>query len=75
MPYTLSEYRQFDVTAGEILEKITERTRLLILNSPQNPTGGVTSASVSRPTDLPAPLVASIAADSGAGSLRLTEHR
>src|SRR5262249_38623255 len=26
----------------EILEKITDRTRLLILNSPHNPTGGVT---------------------------------
>jgi aspartate aminotransferase len=45
VPYTLSEKRQFDVTADEILEKVTDRTRLLILNSPQNPTGGVMSRS------------------------------
>ena len=31
----------FDVNVDEILEKITDRTRLVILNSPQNPTGGV----------------------------------
>jgi aspartate/methionine/tyrosine aminotransferase len=43
VPYALAEARQFDVTAEEILEKITSRTRLLILNSPQNPTGGVLS--------------------------------
>jgi aspartate/methionine/tyrosine aminotransferase len=45
VPYTLTESRQFDVTADEILEKITPQTRLLILNSPQNPTGGVLSRS------------------------------
>ncbi len=43
VPYALSEKRHFDVTAEEILGKITGRTRLLILNSPQNPTGGVMS--------------------------------
>ena len=43
VPYTLSEERGFDVTAEEILAKITDRTRLLILNTPQNPTGGVLS--------------------------------
>jgi len=43
VPYTLSEERYFDVTAEEMLGKITDRTRLLILNSPQNPTGGVMS--------------------------------
>ncbi len=43
VPYALSEKRGFDVTAEEILAMITPRTRLLILNSPQNPTGGVIS--------------------------------
>jgi aspartate aminotransferase len=43
VPYGLREDRDFDVNVGEILEKITGRTRLIILNSPHNPTGGVTS--------------------------------
>ncbi len=41
VPYALPEARDFDVDVDEILGKITERTRLIILNSPQNPTGGV----------------------------------
>ena len=41
VPYGLREDHDFDVNADEILEKITERTRLIILNSPHNPTGGV----------------------------------
>ncbi len=41
--YALREERDFDVDVGEILERITERTRLIILNSPHNPTGGVMS--------------------------------
>lgn len=40
VPYVLREDRDFDVDAGEVLEKITERTRLVVLNSPHNPTGG-----------------------------------
>ncbi len=44
VPYGLREDRDFDVNVDEILEKITSRTRLLIVNSPQNPTGGVMSA-------------------------------
>jgi len=41
VPYALPEARDFDVNVEEILGKITDRTRLIILNSPQNPTGGV----------------------------------
>ena len=43
VPYGLPEERNFDVNVGEIISKITDRTRLIILNSPQNPTGGVMS--------------------------------
>jgi len=41
VPYGLREEHDFDVAAGEIISKITDRTRLVILNSPHNPTGGV----------------------------------
>ncbi len=41
IPYGLSEDHDFDVNVEEILEKVTDRTRLVILNSPHNPTGGV----------------------------------
>jgi aspartate aminotransferase len=43
VPYGLREDHDFDVDVGEILEKITDRTRLIIVNSPHNPTGGVMS--------------------------------
>ena len=43
VPYGLREDRDFDVDAEEIIDKITDRTRLIILNSPHNPTGGVMS--------------------------------
>ena len=43
VPYSLPEGRDFDVDAAEIVDKITDRTRLIILNSPHNPTGGVMS--------------------------------
>jgi aspartate aminotransferase len=43
VPYALPEEREFDVDVDEILGKVTDRTRLVILNSPQNPTGGVMS--------------------------------
>ena len=43
VPYGLREDRDFDVDVEEIIDKITDRTRLIILNSPQNPTGGVMS--------------------------------
>jgi aspartate/methionine/tyrosine aminotransferase len=43
VPYGLPEEQNFDVNVGEIISRITDRTRLIILNSPQNPTGGVMS--------------------------------
>jgi len=42
-PYALSEESDFDVSATAILGQITARTRMIILNSPHNPTGGVMS--------------------------------
>ncbi len=39
-----SPEKDFKVTAGDIEKKITERTRGLILNSPNNPSGAVYSA-------------------------------
>jgi aspartate/methionine/tyrosine aminotransferase len=43
VPYSLAEKLNFDVEVAEIERKITPRTRLIILNSPHNPTGGVMS--------------------------------
>src|SRR6266446_512357 len=41
VPIPLYESAGFSFNAEEVLEKITPRTRLLIINSPANPTGGV----------------------------------
>jgi aspartate/methionine/tyrosine aminotransferase len=41
VPMPLHESRGFSFSADEVLEKITPRTRLIIINSPANPTGGV----------------------------------
>jgi aspartate aminotransferase len=41
VPIPLYESRGFSFDADEVLEKITPQTRLLILNTPANPTGGV----------------------------------
>lgn len=41
--YSLHERDAFSFSADEALARITARTRLLILNSPANPTGGVVS--------------------------------
>ena len=41
MPYALREDHDFDADPQAILAQVTERTRLIILNSPHNPTGGV----------------------------------
>jgi aspartate aminotransferase len=41
VPIALHENAGFSFSAEEVLEKITPRTRLLIINSPANPTGGV----------------------------------
>ncbi len=41
IPLNLLERNKFSLSLGELEEKITEKSRLLILNSPENPTGGV----------------------------------
>ena len=41
IPIPLREQNGFAFSADEVLSKINERTRLIILNSPANPTGGV----------------------------------
>ena len=41
MPIALHESAGFSFSAAEVLDKITPATRLLIVNSPANPTGGV----------------------------------
>jgi aspartate/methionine/tyrosine aminotransferase len=45
VPYALVEDRGFDIDVVEISGKISNRTRLMILNSPNNPTGGMISRS------------------------------
>jgi aspartate/methionine/tyrosine aminotransferase len=41
--YNIRENNQFSFDANEILGQITDKTTLIILNSPANPTGGVVS--------------------------------
>src|SRR5919197_3536590 len=41
VPVPLYESKGFSFSADEVLAKITPKTRLLIINSPANPTGGV----------------------------------
>lgn len=41
VPITLREERDFSLDVEELKSLVTDRTRLIILNSPQNPTGGV----------------------------------
>jgi aspartate/methionine/tyrosine aminotransferase len=41
VPMPLHESKGFSFSAEEVLAQITPRTRLIILNSPANPTGGV----------------------------------
>ncbi|MEE9202311.1 MAG: pyridoxal phosphate-dependent aminotransferase [Dehalococcoidia bacterium] len=41
VPVPLREELEFRLDVDELRSKVTPRTRLLILNSPQNPTGGV----------------------------------
>jgi len=43
IPIPLREERDFSVDVKELASLITGRTKLIILNSPQNPTGGVLS--------------------------------
>jgi aspartate/methionine/tyrosine aminotransferase len=41
VPVVLQEEKDFRFDLNELKDKITDRTRLIIINSPQNPTGGV----------------------------------
>jgi aspartate aminotransferase len=41
VPVRLREERDFSLDVSDLAALITERTKLIILNSPQNPTGGV----------------------------------
>jgi aspartate/methionine/tyrosine aminotransferase len=43
VPLMLSEERGFAFTPGDLEALVTERTKLIIFNSPSNPTGGVLS--------------------------------
>jgi aspartate aminotransferase len=43
VPIQLREEKEFGFDVDELAALITDRTRLIILNSPQNPTGGVLS--------------------------------
>jgi aspartate/methionine/tyrosine aminotransferase len=43
VPIRLREERDFRLDVNELASLITERTKLIIINSPQNPTGGVLS--------------------------------
>jgi aspartate aminotransferase len=43
IPIRLREEKDFSLDVDELAHLITDRTRLLIINSPQNPTGGVLS--------------------------------
>lgn len=44
VPVTLPMEREFTFDPDELLERVNDRTKLVILNSPQNPTGGVLPA-------------------------------
>jgi aspartate aminotransferase len=41
IPYPLKAERGFTLTADDLADQLTSRTKLVILNSPSNPTGGV----------------------------------
>lgn len=43
IPIPLREEREFALDVSELASLITNRTKLIILNSPQNPTGGILS--------------------------------
>jgi aspartate/methionine/tyrosine aminotransferase len=43
VPIQLHEERDFSLDVGELAALISDRTKLIIINSPQNPTGGVLS--------------------------------
>ncbi|NOZ60617.1 MAG: pyridoxal phosphate-dependent aminotransferase [Calditrichaeota bacterium] len=41
VPYPLREEKEFSFDVDEFMSLITDKTKLIILNSPQNPTGGI----------------------------------
>ena len=41
VPIPLREEKKFSLDVNELRDLVTDRTRLIILNSPQNPTGGI----------------------------------
>jgi len=41
VPYPLREEREFSFHVAEFMSLITDKTKMIILNSPQNPTGGI----------------------------------
>ncbi len=41
VPYPLREEREFSFDIDEFMSLITDKTKMIILNSPQNPTGGI----------------------------------
>ena len=43
VPYPLREEKEFSFDVDEFMSLITDKTKLIILNSPQNPTGGILS--------------------------------
>src|SRR3546814_10221864 len=68
VPYPLREENGFAFSAEEVLSKLTARTRLIILNSPANPTGGAVpkaefDALVAGPAAWPDDMVLSAAID------------
>ncbi|HEY8859736.1 MAG TPA: pyridoxal phosphate-dependent aminotransferase [Gaiellales bacterium] len=46
VPLPLVEERGFAFTADDLAERLTPRTRLVILNSPANPTGGIVDSAL-----------------------------
>ena len=47
VPYAITQEHDFRVDLDELEGLVNERTRLLIINSPANPTGGVSPARTS----------------------------
>ena len=46
IPYNMTENKDFSINPENILSLINEKTRLLILNNPHNPTGGFTEKKI-----------------------------
>jgi len=46
IPYNMIENKDFSINPDKILSLINEKTRLLILNNPHNPTGGFTEKNI-----------------------------